>query len=311
MAHEDWTGGFQMEKSIALGLGLPLALLFCAQTDAQRAWTSAAPPTPALFAPGVVARTDTEESMLTVAPGGSEVFWGVSRKWFPMSRVSEVWTALQMSGRWRAARAPFSTGFSDADPFVTYSGKQIFFASVRPVGSPRKDFDLYVIERTAGGYGRARNLGMEINSSEDELYPSVSGDGTIYFGSDRSGAWKIYRSKQLDNGSYSKAEALPSPVNQDGVWSFNPFVTEDGQTLIFTSLNRAGGVGKGDIWVAKRGGTRDFDEARNLGPTVNTAEEEFHPTLSPDQGALFFVRRNTSATNGNADIYWVRAKGLL
>jgi Tol biopolymer transport system component len=222
--------------------------------------------------------------------------------------VSEIWTARRAGSSWKAKRADFSTGFSDGDPFVSHDGKQIFFASVRPVGRPRKDFDIYVVDRTATGYGAARNLGGAINSPEDELYPSMAGDGTLYFASERSGTWKTYRAKRAADGSYPTAELLPETVNSPGAWNFNPYISKDGRTLIFTS-QRKGGAGKGDIWVAKMGASGEFEAARNLGAAVNTSEDEFHATLSPDKRALFFVRR-ASSPGANADLYWISTKSL-
>jgi Tol biopolymer transport system component len=279
-----------------------------AQAVRTSSWTASAPAIAAKFQPGKIARRDTEESMMTLSPDASEIFWGVSREWFPMSRVSEIWTARRTGATWKTKRADFSTGYSDGDPFVSHDGKQIFFVSVRPVGPPRKDFDIYVVDRTKTGFSKARNLGGAVNSPEDELYPSMAGDGTLYFASDRSGTWKTYRARRSADGTYPTAEALPETVNAEGSWNFNPYISEDGKTLLFTS-QRKGGAGKGDIWLAQMSGSGEFGPARNLGPKINSAEDEFHATLSPDKRALFFVRRSSTA-DANADLYWVSTKGL-
>lgn len=297
-------------KSVLVLCATTIALpsVLSAQVPLRPSWTSSAPAVAARFQPGLVAKGDTEESMMTLSPDGSEIFWGVSREWFPMSRVSEIWTARRDRSGWKPARATFSTGFSDSDPFVSHDGKQIFFVSVRPVGPPRKDFDIYVVDKTRGGFSKARNVGGAVNSPDDELYPSMSADGTLYFASDRSGTWKTYRARRSADGGYPTAELLPAAVNAEGSWNFNPFISNDGTTLIFTS-QRKGGAGKGDIWVARIGKSGDFDEARNLGPSINTSEDEFHATLSPDNKALFFVRR-TSSPDANADLHWISTKGL-
>jgi Tol biopolymer transport system component len=272
-------------------------------------WTASAPARPEKFEPTVVARADTEESMLSVSPDGSQIFWGVSEVWFPMSRVSEIWTARRTAAGWEAReRASFSFGYSDGDPFVSPDGRRVYFVSVRPVRGPRRDFDLYFVERTESGFGPARNLAA-LNSPEDELYPSVATDGTIYFASERSGTWTIYRARLQAEGNYGAPEALPAPVNSEGNWNFNPFISADGRTLVFTSLNRAGDAGKGDIWVARLDAAGEVTSARNIGPVVNTAEDEFHPTLSPDGRALFFIRR-TGEPDATADVYWVSTEGL-
>lgn len=279
-----------------------------AQAVRTSGWTGLAPAVAAKFQPAIVARPDTEESMMTLSPDSSQIFWGVSREWFPMSRVSEIWTARRRGATWKAERAAFSTGFSDGDPFVSHDGKHILFVSVRPVGRPRKDFDLYILDRTATGFSPARNLGAVVNSPEDELYPTMSADGTLYFASDRSGTWKTYRARRAADGSYPAVEMLPAAVNAEGSWNFNPFISKDGRTLLFTS-QRKEGAGKGDIWVSKIGPSGDFETARNLGPLVNSAEDEFHATLSPDMKALFFVRR-TGAKDANADLHWISTRRL-
>jgi hypothetical protein len=130
-----------------------------AQALQKTGWTASAPQQAEKFQPRVVARADSEESEIAFSPDASELFWGVSRRWFPMSRVSEIWTAKRKGKGWASQRAPFSVGYSDGDPFVSYDGNQIFFVSMRPVnGPPRKDFDIWVVDRTATGYGAPRNL---------------------------------------------------------------------------------------------------------------------------------------------------------
>src|SRR5688572_8203969 len=110
-------------------------------------WTSRAPNQATPFETEIVSRPNTEESVMTVSPDGSKIFWGVSERWFPMSRVSAIWTASRQANGWGPPhRASFSKGFSDGDPFISYDGKAIYFVSMRPVRGPRKDFDLYVTE---------------------------------------------------------------------------------------------------------------------------------------------------------------------
>ena len=274
-------------------------------------WTRDAPATAQPFAPGIVARPDSEESMVTFSPDGAEAFWGVSEMWFPMSRVSEIWTARYQDGQWSGRqRVSFATGYSDGDPFVSHDGSRIYFASLRPVGGPRKDFELFVVDRTAAGYGPVRSLGKNTSSPGDELYPSVAADGTLYFGSERDGPWGIYRARQGADGKYGAPERLPAPVNLPEVWSFNPYISRDGRSLLFTSLNRPGGLGLGDIWHASLGPAGEVLSVRNLGPLVNSAADDFHPTLSPDGKALFFIRRDHGSKTPNAEALWIRITEL-
>lgn len=270
-------------------------------------WTAAAPAVAEPFLPGIVAGAATEESMVSTTPDGGTLMWGASRLWFPITRVSEIRMSVRANGAWSpATTAPFSRGFSDTDPFPARDGSGVFLSSFRPVdGPPRSDFDLWFVPKNGEGYGRAVNLGKAVNSPADELYATAASDGTLYFGSDRSGVWHIYRARRNADGSYAAAEALPDPVNLPGLWSFNPFISPDGRTLIFTALNRPGGAGKGDIWVTRSDAAGAFTAPVNLGPAVNTAQEDYHATVSGDGRALMFVRRDTASANGNAEAMWI------
>ncbi|MGI8919885.1 MAG: hypothetical protein ACR2H6_14935 [Pyrinomonadaceae bacterium] len=55
---------------------------------------------------------------------------------------------------------PFSGLYSDFDPFVTPDGSKLFFVSDRPVANGRRgNADIWVMNKTAAGWGEPRNLG--------------------------------------------------------------------------------------------------------------------------------------------------------
>jgi Tol biopolymer transport system component len=107
----------------------------------------------------------------------------------------------------------------------------------------------------------------------------------------------IYSAERRGNG-FAMRESVgpsintqPSPadVSLQDAWDFNPEISVDGKTLLFTSL-RPGGFGLGDLYVSHKTNGQ-WSPARNLGPSVNTAADEYHPTLSRNKQQLYFVRR--------------------
>jgi Tol biopolymer transport system component len=200
--------------------------------------------------------------------------------------------------------APFSGEYSDIDPFLSPNGQRLYFSSIRPVdGVTNGDIDLWMVERTAQGWSDPIHLGPEVNSpTADELYPSVSADGTLYFASGpffpQPGAhFDIYRAER-DGDGFAPRVALGAGVNTvpsasdpdlQSAWEFNPEISVDGRTLVFTSL-RPGGFGLGDLYASHLV-NGEWTAARNLGPAVNTASDEYHPTLSRNGRELYFVRR--------------------
>ena len=159
----------------------------------------------------------------------------------------------------------------------------------------------WMVERTPIGWGEPIHLGPEVNSPEDELYPSAT-SGTLYFASgplfpQPGKHWDIYSAERAGDGFAPRVALgagvntvpLPSHTGLQDAWEFNPEITVDGKTLLFTSL-RPGGYGFGDIYISHLV-NGEWTPARNLGPLVNTSSDEYHPTLSRDRRELYFVRR--------------------
>jgi hypothetical protein len=239
--------------------------------------------------------TDAFDWSLSFAPDGKTAAWSVSDGWFPTTRKARIVTAQLENGTWSAPQdAPFSSGeYTDMDPAFSPDGQTLVFASIRPVdGEPRRDLDVWYVERDGDGWSEPVNLGDQVNSPKDELFPSVAADGTIYFASDRTGEWDIYRTRPQGDGTYGPAERLDAPINSDLVWQFNPDISPDGQTLVFTMLSHPDGLGAGDIYLTRRDGD-GFAAPINLGECINTNQDEYHPRVvwSGDQPVIYFVYR--------------------
>ena len=301
--------GMPSRLSAAL-VGAFLASACQAPTDvlpspaAASAVRSAVVDVPTVFAPNVIS-DENEQWRITFTPDGKTAYFAESPEFFPFTRQATIYLSTLVDGAWtEPVVAPFSGEYSDIDPFLSPNGQRLYFSSIRPVdGVTNGDIDLWMVERTAQGWSEPIHLGPEVNSpTADELYPSVSANGTLYFASgpffpQPGVGFDIYRAERDDNG-FAPREALGSGVNTapsssdpdlQASWEFNPEISVDGKTLVFTSL-RPGGFGFGDLYVSHLV-NGEWTAAENLGPTVNTAADEFHPTLSRNRQELFFVRR--------------------
>jgi hypothetical protein len=274
---------------------------------------------PEVFAPGIIS-SNQEEYRITFTPDGKTAYFGRAERFFPASRQAWIYETHLLRGEWTTpVVASFSGKYSDIDPFVSHDGRRLYFSSIRPVdGVPRLDLDTWMVERTPTGWSEPVNLGPIVNSPFDDLYPSVDARGTLYVASTRPHApgaprkWNIWRST-LDRGGYQPAERLGSAINSDdpAIWEFNPTITQNGRTLLFTRLNLAdpSGTGFGEIQVShlERG---EWLPAVNVGAPVNTELDEFHPSLSPNGQTLYFARRDPLAPDAQGDLYSVAVKAL-
>jgi Tol biopolymer transport system component len=197
-------------------------------------------------------------------------------------------------GRWTApVVASFSGRFSDYDPFVSPDGSRLLFISTRPIANEAKsDFDIWVVERTEGGWSAARNLGAPINSDKDELYPTVASDGTLYFSScgrgDSLGRCDLYRSRFRD-GQYLAPENLGAPVNTPASET-DAYIAPDQSSLIFAAYGRTDGPGDGDLFISH------FRDGAWTAPRpltfANTTAREYCPIVSPDGKTFYFTSQH-------------------
>lgn len=155
---------------------------------------------------------------------------------------------------------PFnSTEYSVAHPSLTPDGKRLFFSSDMPGGYGGKD--LYLAYKENGEWGKPINLGPEINTDGDELYPFYHTDGRLYFASDGHpglGGQDIFYTDETDSGDWKEVENPGMPINSM-YDDYGLILSKEGHYGYFTS-NRAGGVGADDIYgFQKKGVTLEIE----------------------------------------------------
>lgn len=104
---------------------------------------------------------------------------------------------------------------STAHPAISPDGLTLYFVSDMPGGLGEND--IWKVTRTSEGasWGPPVNLGEEINTPGNELYPFVHADGSLYFSSDSRvglGGLDIYRAT-LDETKSWRLENMKPPIN--------------------------------------------------------------------------------------------------
>ena len=159
-----------------------------------------------------------------------------------------------------------SDNYSVGHPAISADGKKLFFSSNMPGGSGQSD--LYVSELINDEWQKPVNLGTEINTFGNEVFPFLANDSTLFFSSDGHlgyGGLDIYES-DLVNGKWTTPWNLKLPLNSpydDFSIVFNKSLTDG-----FFSSNRKGGMGSDDIYTF-----RNFHRT----PVVVKAVEKMEP----------------------------------
>jgi len=129
---------------------------------------------------------------------------------------------------------------------LSKDGHILYFSSDMP-GSEGKTDIWYCEKKADGTWGKPVNCGKTINTKEEEAFPTVGGDGTLYYSSKGlagMGGYDIYTAKG-EKSKWSVPENLKYPINSTSDDFY--LVTRNGLTGYFSS-NREGGLGSDDIY---------------------------------------------------------------
>ena len=134
----------------------------------------------------------------------------------------------------------------DSTPFLSKDGKTLYFSSNRPNGFGGTDIYKANINKR-GRWINLQNLGSEINTPGNEMYPYVSDDGKLYFSSDYHlgfGGLDILIATRMAGKItlINPGKPLNSEGDDFGIYFFN-------QTKGFFTSNRIGGQGDDDIYT--------------------------------------------------------------
>src|SRR5688500_5805305 len=272
------------------------------------------PGTPTIFAEGVISAGDA--SCPTFTPDGRTIYF--MRESTATRRHPVDYTIMQSTyadGRWSIpVVAPFAGRYLDIDPFLSRDGRQLLFASRRPLrdgGAEMSAYQMWAVTRHNDGWSEPRLLGPAVDTTVARFFSTMTAAGTVYFAQSRQGSPTgndIYRSR-LGPGGYEPPEPVAA-VNTRFSDS-NPLVSADERVLIFFSARR-GGLGQADLYVSQRV-VEDWRAPRALGARTNTPDAETCPSLSPDGRHLYLARGVRSAEDQvqSRHIYYVSLDSVL
>ena len=146
------------------------------------------------------------------------------------------------------------------------------------------------------------------NSGDWESQAAISCDGqTLYFASNRPGGLggtDLYVCERQPDGSWGDAENLGTAINSK-LDEEAPFITNDGQTLYFSS-NGHPGMGDQDIFMSWKDQGGEWSMPINLGPPVNSAFRELGFFLTADGKTGYFASDRPEESAGGLDIFRFR-----
>ena len=258
--------------------------------------------TPILFAPGIVSTKEYNDRDLTISPDGTLIFFARTKTSNHDDFDYDIMYSELEDGIWSEPEiAWFSSKYGEVEAFFTLDGQKLFFNSDRPASGKgeAEHWETWFIKKDGDNWTEPKLLGTPFNRV---CYTTFTQNGKMYY--TREDLLAFYK-VSYENGIFGQPEKLDTIINSTKI-QYNCFISPDESYLIFVSRERNDGFGKGDLYVSFRNNLNEWCKPINMGPEINSSEEETCPSVSNDGKFLFF----TSDKGDNNDVYWVSIKIL-
>lgn len=309
-------------KNITTYFIIIITILYgCAENNIdQKLYMGQMPPTDSaiVFAPGIVTTDQHEHSRIVFSKDNSRIIWAVipidpvlkSKGESPyLTDNQNIWFSVFENMKWsKPAILDFTKSSGGKAPAFSSDGNKLFYQTNKITADPEirpKPVQWWSVEYNNSGWGQPTKISSFLPSEDRKVTMSYcfAENGNIYFdfgGPDENGNWRwgIYMA-QCKEGNFLPHISLGNRINQGRI-NWCPWVAPDESYLIFSS-HRDDGYGNGDLYISFNI-NNEWTEPVNMGPKINTANQERFPSVSPDGKYLFFARHEEETFN---DFYWI------
>jgi outer membrane protein OmpA-like peptidoglycan-associated protein len=206
--------------------------------------------------------------------------------------------------------AEINSPAADYGPTLNVQNNVLFFTSKRNKldltinRQPNEDL-FYSIKDEYGNWSKAKAF-EQINSryNEGSAYLSKSGK-TLYFSRcdcmECIGDCDLFSAQMQADSTWGQIENLGVNVNSVS-WDSHPSLSHSEDTLYFAS-DRIGGFGLSDLYFTYKISGGGWAPAQNLGPIINTRNNDVSPFYHPIYNILYFSSNGQLYNFGEFDIY--------
>ncbi|MGI0106291.1 OmpA family protein [Salinimicrobium sp. WS361] len=159
----------------------------------------------------------------------------------------KIYKASLENGQWtNIEELPFNNNnYSVGHPALSKDGQTLYFASEAPEGFGGSD--LYKVSVKNGIFGTPENLGEQINTPGNEVFPFAAEDGKLYFSSDGHKGYGLLDVFVVDLQNQENIFNLGEPINSN-LDDFSFTISSEDISEGFVASNRPGGKGSDDIY---------------------------------------------------------------
>lgn len=167
------------------------------------------------------------------------------------------------------------------------------------------DEDLFYSVRDMGVWMDAQEF-KTINTNYNEGSACLSQDGKYLFfarcnSPDSHGSCDIFVAEKVEDKGWRNVKNLGPNINTTS-WDSHPSLSHSGDTLFFSS-DRLDGFGLADIYYSVKGADGAWQKSKNMGPIINTRNNEISPFYHHKFNVLYFSSNGQPLNFGEFDIY--------
>lgn len=163
--------------------------------------------------------TEFDEGTPSFTPDGNTMYYTYCSQAPEGDRTAEIYLSTRSSAKWgKGSKVEIlkDSVTALAHPSVSPDGRWLYFVSDAVGGQGGKD--IFRVRINGNDFGPMENLGPEINTPGDEVFPYVRDSVTLYFASNGHpgmGGLDIFRAT-LDSTEHWHVENMRSPINSNG-----------------------------------------------------------------------------------------------
>jgi peptidoglycan-associated lipoprotein len=227
------------------GTGEKFQDLFEATVDKKGKWSSPKP----LLEP---INSNTNDGSAAMDAKGIDMFFTRCPLEKGKMGSCEIYQTKRKGQTWDEPKLlPFNIDSSTVgQPSLSADELTLYFVSDMAGGQGGKDIWKSTYDKKSKEWGAPVNLGNKINSDEDDMFPYITSDNTLYFSSKGRmgmGGLDIFMSK-LSDDTWSEPVNMKHPINTSAD-DFAFVIDETTGDRGFLSSNRPGGKGGDDIYT--------------------------------------------------------------
>lgn len=163
--------------------------------------------------------SDMDEGIVAFSPDGQTMYLTKARRSPTSNTTVEIYTSKRSDATWSAPQKFEITGdtlSAVGHPSVSPDGRYLYFSSDMPGGYGGKDiWRINLTERA----GSLENMGPEINTAGDEMFPYIRTDSLLYFASDGHpgfGGLDLFKATLDKSGKSWSVANMGQPINSTG-----------------------------------------------------------------------------------------------